>query len=50
MKLFTAKQLHEADQLTIKNQSLTSTELMERAGTLVFNQIHQRIQGAQMEI
>lgn len=50
MKIFSAKQLAKADKLTIKNQSLTSTELMERVGTLVFREIDKRIQGAQMEL
>lgn len=50
MKIFTAQQLSEADKLTIERQELSSTDLMERVGTLVFQEIHSRLQGAQMLI
>ena len=50
MKIFTAKQLKEADKLTVERQELTTTDLMERAGTLVFQEIHGRLQGAQVPI
>ena len=46
MKIFSAEQLMEADRRTIRNQDITSDELMERAGTLVFNEIHKRLKGA----
>ena len=44
MKIFSTKQLQEADLETIKKQGITSTELMERAGTLVFEEIQKRLQ------
>ncbi|SDR82101.1 NAD(P)H-hydrate dehydratase [Gramella sp. MAR_2010_147] len=50
MKILSAKQLSEADKETIKNQNITSEELMERAATLVFNEIDQRLQGAPIPI
>ncbi|WP_292891687.1 NAD(P)H-hydrate dehydratase [Nonlabens sp.] len=43
MKILSAEQLAEADQSTISKQHLTSVDLMERAGTLVFERIHQRL-------
>lgn len=50
MKIFTIKQLAEADKITIKKQDISSTELMERAATLVFNDIHSKLNGAQLPI
>jgi len=50
MKILSAEQLSEADQETIKKQNISSEELMERAGTLVFNEIHNRLQGAPIPI
>jgi NAD(P)H-hydrate repair Nnr-like enzyme with NAD(P)H-hydrate epimerase domain len=50
MKIFSAKQVYQADKLTIKNQDISSTDLMERAGTQVFNWLHQRLQGTQVPI
>ncbi|WP_194850565.1 NAD(P)H-hydrate dehydratase [Nonlabens antarcticus] len=46
MKLLTAQQLARADRATLKNQHLTSDELMERVSILVFNKIHERLGGA----
>lgn len=43
MKIFTVQQLAEADKITIQKQGITSEELMERAATLVFEEIHARL-------
>ncbi len=50
MKILSAEQLSEADKITIKNQGISSEELMERAATLVFNEIHKRLNGAPIPI
>lgn len=50
MKILTAAQLAEADKITLEKQDISSEELMERAGTLVFNEIHKRLQGAPIPI
>lgn len=50
MKIFSKEQIYKGDQLTAKKQNITSTELMERAGTQIFNWIHQRLKGAQVPI
>ncbi len=50
MKLFTSEQLKEADRITLKKQKISSLELMERAATLVFNEIHASLQGVETEI
>ena len=50
MKILTAEQLSEADKETISKQDITSEELMERAATLVFNEIHHRLDGALIPI
>ncbi len=50
MKILTAEQLSEADKITIEKQNITSEELMERAATLVFNEIHNRLNGAPIPI
>lgn len=50
MKIFSKEQIYEGDLLTAKKQDISSTELMERAGTQIFNWIHQRMQGAQVPI
>ncbi|MDC7999938.1 NAD(P)H-hydrate dehydratase [Aequorivita todarodis] len=50
MKIFSAKQLYQADKTTVEKQKITSEALMERAGTQVFNWLHQRIQGAAVPI
>jgi len=50
MKIFSAAQLHEADQQTTKKHEITSLDLMERAGIQIFNWLHQRMQGAQVPI
>ncbi len=50
MKILTARQLSEADKITIKKQKISAEELMERAATLVFHEIHNRLQGAPIPI
>lgn len=44
MKIFSAEQLKEADKETMKKQNISSVELMERAGKLVFDGIHARME------
>lgn len=50
MKILSAEQLSEADKISIKKQNITSEELMERAATLVFDEIHKRLQGAPIPV
>lgn len=50
MKILSAKQIKEADKLTIEKQEISSTELMERAATKVFDEIHKRLQGAPIPV
>lgn len=50
MKVFSKEQIYEGDKLTTERQNIASTDLMERAGTSIFNWIHLRMQGAQVPI
>jgi hydroxyethylthiazole kinase-like uncharacterized protein yjeF len=50
MKILSAKQIKQADKLSIEKQGISSTELMERAATLVFDEIHKRLQGAPIPV
>ncbi|WP_296316702.1 NAD(P)H-hydrate dehydratase [Winogradskyella sp. UBA3174] len=50
MKVFSKEQIYEGDKLTTERQKIASTDLMERAGTQIFNWIHTRMQGAQVPI
>ncbi|WP_340198858.1 NAD(P)H-hydrate dehydratase [Ascidiimonas sp. W6] len=50
MKIFSANQLYEADKFTIKEQQISSTDLMERAGIGVFNWLEDRLQQSQVTI
>ena len=50
MKIFAKEQIYEGDKITSQRQKITSTELMERAGTQIFNWLHTRMQGAQVPI
>jgi hydroxyethylthiazole kinase-like uncharacterized protein yjeF len=50
MKIFSKEQIYEGDKLTIARQNISSTDLMERAGTQIFNWMHLRMQGAQVPI
>ena len=50
MKIFSKEQIYEGDRLTAERQKISSTDLMERAGTQIFNWMHMRMQGAQVPI
>ena len=50
MKIFSSKQLYNADEITCKKQGISSVDLMERAATQIFNWLDQRMQGAQVPI
>jgi NAD(P)H-hydrate epimerase len=50
LKILSAQQLAEADQSTIAKQQISSLDLMERVATLVFERIHQRLNGAPVPI
>ncbi|NJW52553.1 NAD(P)H-hydrate dehydratase [Salinimicrobium oceani] len=50
MKILSAKQLKEADKITLEKQGISSTELMERAASLVFEEIHKRLEGAPIPV
>ncbi|WP_290699175.1 NAD(P)H-hydrate dehydratase [Lacinutrix sp.] len=50
MKIFSKEQIYAGVLQTQKRQEIASTELMERAGTQIFNWLHMRMQGAQVPI
>lgn len=50
MKIFSKEQIYEGDKLTTKKQNISSADLMERAGSQIFNWMHMRMQGAQVPI
>ncbi|MGB1210515.1 MAG: NAD(P)H-hydrate dehydratase [Lacinutrix venerupis] len=50
MKIFSKEQIYEGDRLTQEKQQISSTDLMERAGSQIFNWLHTRMQGAQVPI
>ncbi len=50
MKIFEVKDLARADQITIKKEGITSAELMERASTGVFREIHRQLNHDQIPI
>jgi Uncharacterized conserved protein len=50
MKIFSSEQLYQADAITTEKQGITSADLMERAGTQIYNWLHQRMQGAQVPV
>ncbi|OZV68627.1 NAD(P)H-hydrate dehydratase [Winogradskyella aurantia] len=50
MKVFSKEQIYEGDRLTTERQEISSTELMERAATQIFNWMHLRMQGAQVPV
>ena len=50
MKIFSKEQIYEGDKLTAEKQKITSTDLMERAASQIFNWMHMRMQGAQVPI
>ena len=50
MKILSAAQLYEADKITIKKGAMTSADLMERAATICFQWIHNRLNGNNIPI
>ena len=50
MKVLSKAQIYKGDKITIERQGISSTDLMERAGTKVFDWLHNRMQGAQVPI
>ncbi len=50
MKILSANQIYQADQATIKNESISSVDLMERAGLACFNWIHKEYINDQIKI
>lgn len=50
MKIYSKAQIYEGDKLTIERQNMSSTDLMERAGTQVFNWLHAHLKNAQATI
>jgi hydroxyethylthiazole kinase-like uncharacterized protein yjeF len=50
MKVFSKEQIYQGDKLTAERQNISSTDLMERAGTQIFNWMHMRMQGAQVPV
>lgn len=50
MKIFSKEQIYQGDTLTQEKQKISSTDLMERAGTQIFNWLNTRMQGAQVPI
>lgn len=50
MVVFSAKQLYEADAFTIKHQQISSTDLMERAGSQVFNWLSPQLESKETPI
>lgn len=50
MKVFSKEQIYQGDKLTEERQQVASADLMERAGTEIFNWLHLRMQGAQVPI
>jgi len=50
VKIFSKEQIYQGDTLTAQRQHIASTDLMERAGSQIFNWIDKRMQGAQVPI
>jgi len=50
MKIFSARQIYEADRATEQKQQITSIDLMERAADQVFQWLDQRLQKTQVPI
>ena len=50
MKIFSAKQIYEADKTTIEKEGIPSYNLMERAGGYVYEWINFRLQGSAVPI
>lgn len=50
MKILSKEQIYQADKITSQRQNINTNELMERAGTQIFNWLHVRLKGAQVPI
>ncbi len=50
MKIFSTEQFYKADAYTIKEQKITSADLMERAGMECFSWLNHKMQGAPFPI
>jgi len=50
MNILSGEQVRKTDQYTIQSEGITSDDLMERAGTALFNWFHQQLQGAPVTI
>ncbi|MEJ2162854.1 MAG: NAD(P)H-hydrate dehydratase [Robiginitalea sp.] len=50
MKILDKEQIYEADRQTLSAEQIPSEVLMERAASLVFDWLHQRLQGAPVNI
>jgi len=50
MKIYSSQQFYKADAITIEKQKIRSVELMERAATLCFNWLNEKLNGAQVPI
>ncbi|WP_421811474.1 NAD(P)H-hydrate dehydratase [Flagellimonas sp.] len=50
MKIFSAQQIYQADKSTIQKEQITSDALMERAATQLFEWLHSRLRGTQVNI
>ena len=50
MKIYSADQIYEAINTTIEKNKITSSDLLEFAGTQIFNWFHMRMHGAQVPI
>lgn len=50
MKIYSADQIYEAINTTIEKNQITSSDLLEFAGTQIFKWFHMRMQGAQVPI
>ena len=50
MKILSVEQIFKADEISVKNQGITSTQLMERASSLVVEWLDDRLQNSQVPI
>jgi len=50
VKVFSKEQIYQGDKITEQRNAMAPADLMERAGTEIFNWMHMRMQGAQVPI
>src|SRR5690554_5813748 len=50
MKIYSSKQLLAADRYTIEKEGISSVDLMERAASIVFDEIHSGLEGNSIPI